>query len=226
MSDISGETVVGRKPLTIKQLQFVNWVEQQWNSHRRFPTFQAIRKRWGDEIIDSMSEEIVIAALSNRGIKIPQTGDYPEELTDEQVAAVGLVLDYADKRSHNTKLRSLGITPAKWNGWLKNEVFKNYLHSLSSRGLDDALHVAHTGLIHATERGDTNAIKYYMELTGRFSGDSGESQNFKVMLQRMVETIQRHVKDPDTIRLIANDFKVIVEGGIPNTVPVLDRSDI
>lgn len=226
MSDISVQDAAPRRPLSIKEFQFVNWVEQKWNLERKFPTIQMIRQRWDEEIVQSLSEEIVIIALSNRGVKIPQIGDQPQELTDEQVAAVGLVLDYGDKRSHNTKLRSLGITPTKWNGWLKNETFKNYLHALSSRSLDDALHVAHTGLIHATERGDTNAIKYYMELTGRFSGDAGQEQNFKVMLQKMVETIQRHVKDPDVIRLIANDFKVIMDGGVPNTVPVLDRSSI
>lgn len=213
-----------KRPLSVTELRFINWVEQYWNKYQKFPRIGVCNERWSEElgnIIQVLSTPVVIRALTNRGIKVPSEQGMPDELTDEQVAAVSLILDYSDKRSHNTKLRSLGITPAKWQGWLKNEVFKDYLHTLSANGLSDALHVAHTGLIHATERGDTNAIKYYMELTGRFSSESASTQNFKIMISRIIEAVQRHVKDPDVIRLIAADFKVIVEGGTPETNPVL-----
>lgn len=215
------------QPLTLPELRFVNWIEQHWNKYKKFPTTVIIRERWPDiDYMSVMANPTFIEALSNRGIQAPLSDGLPDELTQEQVAAVGLVLDYADKRSHNTKLRSLGITPGKWQGWLKNQVFKDYLHTLSTHSLEDALHVAHTGLISATERGDVNAIKYYMELTGRFSSDSGQTQNFKVMIQRIVESVQRHVKDPDIIRLLASDFEVIMRGEIPQTTPVLDRGAI
>lgn len=218
---MSGNSLPNRR-LNWTELDLLNYCEQQWNMRHKFPSMVTLRKRFEDLDIDQvLSDEFIIRALSNRGITVPSVDHRTDELTSEQVSAVALVLDYNDKRSHNTKLRSLGITPAKWNGWLKNEIFKKYLHTLSAKGLEDALHVAHTGLINATERGDVNAIKYYMELTGRFSGDTGQTQNFKVMVQRIVESIQRHVKDQDTIRLIANDFDVILKGGIPDTNPIL-----
>jgi hypothetical protein len=222
MSDISLSDKAPKRRLTPDELDFINYCEQRWNLASKFPAMETLRKRFPSLSIDeSLDDEFIILALSNRGIKVPSVDSRTDELSSEQVAAVALILDYGDKRSHNTKLRSLGISPVKWQGWLKNDVFKNYLHSLSAKGLDDALHVAHTGLLNATERGDVNAIKYYMELTGRFSGESGQVQNFKVMVQRIIETIQRHVKDPDTIRLIASDFDVILKGGVPDTNPIL-----
>lgn len=218
-----------REPLSVTELKFVTWIEQFWNQNHKFPAEMTIRSRWGEALVDykeTLNKPVFIEALSNRGITMPADGTIPDELTAEQIAAVSLILDYSDKRSHNTKLRSLGLSPTKWAGWLKNPVFKTYLHNLSTRNLDDALHVAHEGLLKATERGDVNAIKYYMELTGRFSEDAGQQQNFKVMIQRIIESIQRHVKDPDVIRLLAADFDVIMQGGIPSNVPVLEKGSI
>lgn len=228
-ADPTPDEVEVQGPLTVTELQFVNWIEQYWHKYSKFPPVDTMQRRWGQTLKfqEVLTKNTCIIALSNRGISVPLVdGSVPDELTPEQVAAVALILDYGDKRSHNTKLRSLGIAPGKWQGWLKQEAFKSYLHSLSAQGLDDALHVAHSGLIHATERGDTNAIKYYMELTGRFSGDTGSAQNFRVMLQRLVESIQRHVKDPDVLRLIASDFEMIQQGQIPPSVPVLERGSI
>lgn len=227
MSGNSLQTAGPKAPLSIGQLQFVNWVEQHWHRYGKFPTVVTIQKNFPElNVSATLAHPTFVEALSNRGIKAPLSEGIPDELSPEQVAAVALILDYGDKRSHNTKLRSLGITPGKWQGWLKNEVFKDYLHVLSTQNLDAALHVAHNGLINATERGDVNAIKYYMELTGRFSSDSGQNQNFRVMIQRLIESIQRHVKDPDVIRLIAADFEVIQKGEAPQTAPVLDRGAI
>lgn len=224
MTDLEQGT---RRPLSMPELRAVTYIEQFWNQNGKFPAYGHIRSKLkGVDPQELMGDPTFLAALSNRGIRVPVGGMIPDELTAEQIAAVGMVLDWHDSRSHNAKLRSLGISNIKWQGWLKNPIFKEYLHSLSTRNLDDALNVAHEGLIKATKKGDVNAIKYYMELTGRFSGDSGQTQNFRVMVQRMVETIQRHVKDPDTIRLIAADFEIIMSGGAPVTNPMLDRSAI
>lgn len=214
-----------RIPLSMEQLQLINWIEQYWNQHGKFPPVGTLRSRF-PHCEDDLAFEPVRVALANRGIRLPIGDAYPSELTEEQVACVAVVLDWSDRRSHNVKLKSMGVTPTKWNGWMKSQVFKDYVHSLSARGLDDALHVAHEGLVNATAKGSVDAIKYYMELTGRYSSDTGQMANFKIMVQRMVESIQRHVKDQDVIRLIAADFEVIMKGEIPQTVPVLDRSAI
>lgn len=214
-----------RVRLSTEQLRLVNYIEQHWQRHGKFPLIPTLENNFPGAAQD-VAEPHVVAALVNRGVKVPKPDAIPDELTEEQVTAVSLILDWTDHRSHNTKLRSIGVTPTKYQGWLKNPVFKEYLHSLSAQSLDDALNVAHEGLVKATAKGDVNAIKFYMELTGRFSSDTGQSQNFRVMIQRMVETIQRHVKDQDTIRLIAADFEVIMRGEQPATVPVLDRGHI
>jgi hypothetical protein len=214
-----------RVPLSKDQLELISWVEQYWNQHGKFPPVGSIRSRF-PYCDDDLALEPVRMAMANRGIRIPVGDTYPSELTQEQLACVAVVLDWSDRRSHATKLKSMGVNATKWNGWMKNPVFKEYVHGLSTRNLDDALHVAHEGLVNATAKGSVDAIKYYMELTGRYTSDSGQMANFKVMVQRMVESIQRHVKDQDIIRLIASDFEVIMKGETPQTQPVLDRSSI
>lgn len=214
-----------RTPLSMGQLELINWVEQYWNQNGKFPPVGSIRRRFPD-CERQLTEDTVQLALANRGIRVPIGDAFPSELTQEQIACVSLVLDWGDRRSHNTKLRSMGVTPTKWQGWLKNQIFKDYLHSLSAQNLDDALHVAHEGLVNATAKGSVDAIKYYMQLTGRFTEDAGQMSNYKVLVQRMVESIQRHVKDQDVIRLIASDFEVIMRGETPQTNPVLDHGAI
>lgn len=214
-----------RTPLSMLELQVINWVEQYWNEHGKFPPVGTIRSRFPDGP-DVLERESVRVAMANRGISVPIGDEFPTELTQEQLACVSVILDWSDRRSHSAKLKSMGVTATKWAGWMKNSIFRDYVHSLSTRNLEDALHVAHEGLVNATSKGSVEAIKYYMELTGRYTADSGQMANFKVMVQRMVESIQRHVKDQDVIRLIAADFEVIMRGDTPVTQPVLDRGAI
>jgi hypothetical protein len=155
-------------------------------------------------------------ALINRGIKIPvEPGQRIRDLTDEQVAAIATVLNFEDKRSRSAKLKSLGISPVQWMGWMKEPKFKKFLHQLSRENFQDSVHVAHEGMLRAVDRGDTNAIKFYMELTGRYTQSTPSEQNIRIILARVIESIQRHVQDPDILRAIATDFDAIMRGEVP-----------
>lgn len=216
------------QPLTELQLSVVTYIEQIHVKTGRFPTYRKLENLFGDEegfdINTYLKHPTFRLALANRGISTPHslnTGgegesqyEPPKNFTREQMAAITTVINFEDKRSRTTKLRELGITPAQWQGWMRDETFKTYLQDVSTSALTDNLYVANEGLLKAADRGDINAIKLYLELTGRHTADAPAMANLRVMLSRLIESVQRHV-DPETMRLIARDFETIQAGGIP-----------
>lgn len=211
-----------RKPLSAYQLDIINWIEQRWSIDGKFPPVDEFKKKFGNDFIleEHLGNDTFIIALRNRGIEISVINPYapPDGLTTEQVAAVSLILDHTDRRSRAAKLKSLGISSVKWNGWMKNPVFKDYVHTLSAQIFGDSIDLAQEGLLKSVERGDTNAIKLYYELTGRHTADSGTVQNLKIVLARIVESVSRHVKDPEVLRAISSDFETIMAGGVPEAI--------
>lgn len=208
------------EPLSSDQLSVVGFIEEYWMKKGKFPSVSEVEKFKPDFELDSnLRHPTFRLALKNRGVALPKLkrGELlPRDLTDEQIAAIRAVLDYEDKRSHSAKLRSLGITTTQWNGWLRNPKFKELLHELSGLKFQDSLHIAQEGLVKRLEIGDTHAIKLYLELTGRQRDESPAIQNIKLIMAQIIEAIQIHVRDPETIKRISNDFEQILQGRNPN----------
>lgn len=218
-------------PLTPIQLEVITYIEQYWYQKESFPSVDGLRGRFpGFNIEENLKHETFRLALYNRGIEAPvglnNEGKFPDELSTEQLAAINSILNFEDKRSRAAKLKELGINPSQWTGWMKNPVFKNFLQEMSAVNLNDSVHIAHEGLMKSVDKGDTNAIKFYMELTGRHTQGDVNQQNIKVVLARVIESIQRHVQDPHLLRAIAADFEVIMSGGVvdTNSVKELERT--
>jgi len=195
-------------------LRGLSYIEQYWHSHGEFrmpPNFD-----WNK----AYENESFRYGLKIRGITPPvglRTGA-PVGLTDEQMAAILTVLDWEDKRTRARKLHDLGIKTSTWNGWMKDPEFRDYVMSLTVNQMQDALPVAHESLIKAMEKGSTEAIKFFMELTGRHTGDSATMQNVRMVITKLIESIQRHVKDPEVLANIQTDFELILRGGEPAPV--------
>jgi hypothetical protein len=207
-------------PLTANELTLIGYIEERWHATGKFPRAEVLKERFDIDVKELLAEkETFRLALVNRGIKYPNYDLIDlqlDGLTNEQVAAIITMVNFDDKRPRATKLKEMGISVVKWNGWMKERAFVDYLQDLSSRHFQDALDKAHEGLMRSVERGDTNAIKLYMELTGRHTpggvGSGATAENVKIILQRVVEVIQRHVKDPETLRAIGIDFEKVMNG--------------
>ena len=207
------------RPLTPEMLSVLGSIEEHWHRYSGFPSVETIKKKFPKfDINSALKHETFRLALNNRGIEAPANLDSPAAmhgLTQEQVAAITTIINFDDPRPRHVKLRELGIPSAKWQGWLKNAAFKKFLHELSSSRFTDAVYVAHEGLTKAMDRGDTNAIKFYLEATGRYTQQSTSNQNIRVILARVIESIQCHIKDPEVLRAIAADFELIMKGDVP-----------
>lgn len=216
------------EPLTPLMLDVLTFIEQHFHQFNgTLPLSSTLEDRFPTLDIDKLMQHGTFRlSLINRGIEPPvgpykdigQSSALPKELTNEQLAAAISITNFEDKRSRASKLRELGITTSQWMGWLKQPKFRDYLLNLSGTNLENASYVANENLVKAMDRGDINAIKFYNEITGRWtpqsSGEAKQSQNIRTVLARVVEAIQRHVHDPEILRAIGEDFEAILNGTI------------
>ncbi len=217
MSDST--TVDAIKPMTTEMLAGLRVIELNWHDKGKFiPPV-------GFKLYEALQNDSFRRALTNRGIRLPKGGDSDDSsedsadltsITQQQTAAVLTIVNFNDKRTRNTKLKDLGISVSTWNGWLKDETFRNFYFSQATKQFGDALPIAQESLIRAMENGKVEGIKYYMELMGK-GPTSGESagHNVRMVIQRLVEVLQLHIQDPDVLGAIGLDFDRVLKGEAP-----------
>lgn len=202
-------------PLSSKELEAINFIEEYWHDRRQFPTEAEIKAVYKAPVDELFAHPTFIVALEARGIPRPPTStqQLPTGLTQLQVAAALKYLDVEDKRTLATKLREIGVTTTQWYGWMKGARFRDFVVHNSNQDFEENLHEAQMGLRRAMENGNPNAIKLYYELTKRYNSNEGQIGNLKVVISQIIEAVQRHVRDPETLEAIAHDFEAILSGG-------------
>lgn len=195
--------VANRQPLSTVAL--VALIEHEWNLRSTVPSPEWIAQFFNttvEEVTSALNDANTQKRLAARGIPTSSTNF----LTAEQIAAANLMLDYTDTRSQSAKLKAAGINSQTWNGWLADPIFNRYIRSRAESLLDQVgVAEAHTALLKQTARGNVQAIKLLYEVTGRHRDST--SLNVEFFINRVVEIIQTHVKDPDTLQRIAGDFQ-------------------
>jgi len=195
-----------RKKLGPEEKRFISIVEQLWYIHRgRMPTTSQLAARCKKPEVwvkNHFSNENVIKALNDRGITAWEA-HFEAELTSEQIAVAVAMTNFYDLRSSDEKLRVMGITTLQYNGWLQNAQYRELVRVLSNHALEDFEPEAIQALGRLIKQDDLGAVKFYMELTGRTQ--NSEVQNLKLAAQRLVEAVQRNIKDPEVIARIAMD---------------------
>lgn len=205
--------------LTANEQTALHYIESFWFEHRRFPTDDNLPENF--DLKHSLSKEPFRRALFERGITPPRKrlnkSKAAPELTEEQMAAIIAVINHADKRSIRSKLETMGLTLTQWQGWLRNPTFRDKLHTVSTENFEDAIHHAHTGLVTAMDRGEVNAIKLYLELSGRQKDTDPTLKNFKMVVGRIIESLQFRLRDyPELMQYIQADMELIFEGRQPD----------
>lgn len=147
-------------------------------------------------------------ALEYRGLPYQSAGVQSSgQLTPTQIAAAHTVLNFADDRPNDQKLSELGVLTTQWYAWLNDPTFQSYVQKLADNNLQNVRPEAMTEFAKLVRKGDFQAIKYYFEVTGEFgSQTSASEQQITAMLQLVVESVQRHVKDPEVLAAISRDL--------------------
>ncbi len=182
------------------------WFETFWFEHKRYPLAAEIMKRFGctlEQVQQLNKHKFFLSCLESRGIALPGQEEYI--LTDRQVAAISLITNFQIVEPTHVKLAALGITPEELNGWYQNPYFSKALNERADSILGNLRPDATASLAKEIKKGNFPAIKFYFEITGQ--AQTQESVNVKQAMQILIEAVQKHVKDPDTLQKIAGEVQ-------------------
>lgn len=133
-----------------------------------------------------------------------------QTLTATQMLVAQILTNPTDKRDLKTKLRSAGVTYPQYRAWMNSPEFGGYMRQITEGMLTDHLPDFNTALTKKALGGDLNAIKYVNELSGRHDPNAQQLLDLQAIVQTLLEIIQRNVKDPETLKLIASEFSLAV----------------
>lgn len=222
--------------LTKEQYEMLLYCEQYYWMHGSLPTYKQIEADGIDypesEFHENLANPKFVASLRGRGLpdhlfvrESQRNGFRVRLLTEQQISVANAMVDVLDKRSRLKKLTEFGISTSEYNTWLRDPLYRSYCLARAEELLESNQHVAHLSLIERVSQGDLGAIKYFNSMTGRYreKADSAVQINLNSTnnygedkLIAVVEIIQRHVKDPDTLAAIGADI-LALRGGSPVT---------
>lgn len=208
------------RKLGMKEKKFVQFAEQYYHENSIFPSPDVAAAALNyhlTEINYFLTNKQVQDALEARGLPWKHT-QQETLLTPVQLAAAITVLNFADTRHITHKLEELGVTTEQYYAWLSHPPFRRFVERVAERNLEILKPEAVTAFAQLVRNGDFNAIKYYFELTGM--QQTPEIVNAKLLIQRLIDSVNKHVKDPATLALISKDLLGAVPGAGSATVQV------
>lgn len=157
------------------------------------------------------------ASCESRGLVVRQRSS----LSDRQMAAASVMLNLIDRRSDEKKLRDIGVSSEEYSTWMQDNLFAQYMIERSEKMIANATHEAHIGLMRGVRQGSTNSIKLYYEMTGRYNPNEENQVNVRLLVSRILEAIQRRVRDPEVLNELAMDLTQLA---VEATAPVASSS--
>jgi hypothetical protein len=144
-------------------------------------------------------------ALRYRGIE----WDIDSGLSNEQAMALLKMTDWTDKRSTAAKLKELRIPFARWEAWLNQPLFKESYRQRMERNFAGAESIALQALIQGADSGKIDAATKLLEITGRWNPAMTQVEDARQVVQTLVESMIRHLKDhPDILHAIQTDVSL------------------
>lgn len=213
------------KGLSNDQAQFVTIIDYEWSLKGNIdPAF--IKEEYGyldDEWEELVSNESCIKALDERGIAakflgvLEDTDEITAPLTPVQLIAANSLLDLTDNRSTKKKLQDLGVSSYKYQSWLKDPVFRDYLRKRAENMLGSLHHEAALALTDKVMAGDMKALEFWYEMQGIYtkasSTNSGpQVQDLQQIIVKIIEIVLEEVEDQSTALRISDRLKMLVMG--------------
>lgn len=210
--------------LSESEYDLLVWLEQYYLLNSSLPTSETVTNEGLDAVlwVGCLKKESFINAAVERGIPSRLfSGVNTKGLTEEQLLVVNSLLDLTDNRSRRKKLAEAGISTQKFETWLRDPVFSKYLTERSEALLSSGQHEANLALMDRVRSGELPAIKYFNEMTGRFTPASKNSAvgDSKLLLIRVVEILQIHLSEqPEVLQAVARDLIALSDSGGPEPV--------
>jgi len=204
-----------RRAVTVYQLY--------WDREGIVPTPAQAHRSW-DRIPLRVYQELIDEpefrrALELRGITLDPT----DSLTDVQAMVLMKLTDPSDRRTERAKLRDLGVSWPRYQGWLKNPVFVKEKRRRTEETFADVQDAALIKLRGNVEAGDQRAIEFALEVTGRYNRQQIAVQDARVVVQTIVEAVISEVKDPAIRDAILAKARASITGFDLNNRKALDQ---
>jgi hypothetical protein len=238
------------KRLSLTQYQLLCYLEQSYWQSGEVLSYEAIRANGivldKAEYIAAWENSKFVGELQRRGLPERLTrplatggavgggavGGFEHVLlTEQQIQVANVMLDMLDKRSRLKKLTELGVSTATYNSWMRDPLYRKYCLDRAEELLASAQPIAHSSLIDRVSSGDLGAVKYFNSMTGRYR-ERGvapievtmqQTNNYGTdMMLGIVEIIQRHVKDPETLSAIGDEILALNRGETTPPMIILD----
>lgn len=171
-----------------------------------------------DEVLKTIQLPLFQKSMTVRGIILDEDYKYKKRLTQRQMVAAAAMSSIVDRRSEGKRLQDLGITTAEWETWKLDETFMAYFMGRVEKMLENSVSDAHIGLIRGVKNGNVQAIKLLYEITNRYNPANEDQVNVRLLLGKLVEVIQKHVKDPIVMANMAKELtQVMLEASPTNS---------
>lgn len=205
------------------QIDAINYIERHFNISGAPPPdadileYLKITKKYPNVSLGDIRElkksSLFKKSLQSRGIELEA------DLTQRQLAAASVMLNLTDRRSDEKKLRDIGVSTEEFSTWMQSSTFAEYMRLRSEQMINNSVHEAHMGLMRGVRQGNTASIKLYYEMTGRYNPNEENNVNIRLLIGKVLEAIQKHVRDPNTLNSLAIELsQLAVEAGSPTSV--------
>lgn len=207
--------------LSENQVAAINWMEQIWWLEAQAPSAERVAETLGlaSSTVKSWFKKDSDFTKVLKGKGIIKTEERAI-LTASQLMVVNSLLNLSDRRTQREKLEAAHVTPQTYAAWRRDPLFMEYMHKRAENQFSDASDTASQALLRNVEMGDMGAIKFYYEVTGKYNPKLQLDVNVDSVMNRVVEIIQKHVKDPDTLMAIADDLELLAGGTVREPPPV------
>lgn len=160
-------------------------------------------------------------ALLQRGIRWTTNINLIGVLTPEQILAISIITDPTNRKSFSEKLKQAGISYAQYKAWLKNDTFANKVSEIGESLLQDNIATVHARLVDRAAAGDVQSMRLFYEVSGRHDPSQKQMVDVARIVQLVLESITRHVRDQNALAAISTDFDTILSGKTPRPLDTM-----
>lgn len=141
-------------------------------------------------------------------------------LSEAQDLALMVLLDPFDGLTMAQKLRKAGISNPTYRAWMRNPLFAEQMR----RGAEQILHSSNEAVVQLARKasdGDLGAIKFLFEVNGKYNPRERQAVDILVIMNKILESLARNVRDPAALEAVALDMREIAESaGLMNAPAV------
>lgn len=228
--DVSSETPNEVLPvLTTNEVSILNFCEQTFWETGMLPTPERVVEDLNVSqraVATAFSKEAFQNQLASRGIDpvgLITVGKVIKEtkaLSPKQILVANMMLNLHDKRSEREKLAQVQVSSQQYHAWLRQPQFIEFLRKRGEALFSSSDFEAYKSLVRNVKGGDNKSLELFFRMRGIYRPEINVNLNIDVVLQRVVEVISTHVKDPHVLQAIASEIENIidVEGSESNRI--------